>query len=74
MKRIHGIRCTGCKKRMFSFHRHDFKFCGCENETFIDGGTDYIRFGFKKLKPTGIYWSKQDGKYPVVKVKDRFPY
>lgn len=76
MKRIWGVKCSNCNKRMFSFFRHDFKKCGCPAETFIDGGRDYIRFGwipgFKK--PTSIYWCKKDGKYPKYKDNSRWPY
>jgi hypothetical protein len=28
-----------------SYHRHDYKACGCENATMVDGGTDYQRYG-----------------------------
>lgn len=80
MKRIWGVKCPVCLKRMFSFHVHDFKLCGCKNETMIDGGRSYLRWGWaeKGKKPTYIYWTeKQDGKYPyeIAEVyKDRFPY
>jgi len=32
-----------------SRYRHDFKSCGCENGTFVDGGSDYLRVGGKDL-------------------------
>jgi hypothetical protein len=73
-KRIYGVQCPVCIKRMFSFHVHDYKTCGCENETMVDGGRSYLRYGWKTLKPRRIYWCKKDGKYPEVKYKDRFPY
>lgn len=73
--RIYGVKCASCKKRMFSFHVHDFKYCGCDNETFIDGGREYIRYGWKTLKPVYIYWTKkQDGTYPKNTYKDHWPY
>lgn len=37
-----------------SHHRHDYKTCGCENQTMVDGGTAYQRYGgidLKKVKP-----------------------
>lgn len=79
MKKIWGVECPECKKRLFSFHVHDFKSCGCPNETFVDGGTCYLRAGFKTKKPRRIAWSKQDGNYeehaaPYAKRKDWFPY
>jgi len=75
-KRIWGVKCGECKKRLFSFHVHDYKLCGCPNETMVDGGRDYLRYGWIKIRPTRIYWSvKQDGQYPKAKVAtDRWPY
>ncbi len=29
---------------------HDFRMCGCPNQTFVDGGDQYKRFGAKDLK------------------------
>jgi len=74
-KRISGVKCAECGKRLFSFHVHDFKFCGCPNETFIDGGREYLRYGCKDKMPARIYWGdKIDGIYPQIHYKDRFPY
>lgn len=44
------IECLSCGKVLVSFNRHDFKCCGCKNDTFIDGGSDYLRCGGKDLK------------------------
>lgn len=74
MKRIWGIRCSECKKRLFSFWVHDYKVCGCSNGTMIDGGREYQRWGYIKTKPKSIYWSRQDGKYPNIKKKGTWPY
>ena len=75
-KRILGVECPECKKRMFSFHVHDYKLCGCPNETMVDGGRSYLRYGWgnDKKRPRRIRWCKRDGKYPVIVYKDRFPY
>jgi hypothetical protein len=71
---ISGVECPDCKKRMFSFHVHDYKTCGCPNETMIDGGREYIRCGGHK-RPSLIEWNEKiDGKYPVVKYVDTWPY
>lgn len=40
-----AIKCLKCGKVMESHHRHDFNMCECDNETFVDGGVDYLRFG-----------------------------
>lgn len=70
MKRIYGVECFVCKKRLFSFHVHDYKHCGCSNETMVDGGRYYLRYGWKEIKPRKIYWTKKrDGIYPG-KVKE----
>lgn len=43
------IQCLHCFKVLVSNHRHDFNGCGCFNDTFIDGGYDYLRCGGKDL-------------------------
>lgn len=75
MKRIWGVECVECKKRMFSFHVHDYKTCGCPNDTMVDGGREYLRYGWLKQKPRRIYWTKRDGAYPKMgRDTARFPY
>lgn len=54
-----GIECPKCKDRIFSWHRHDFKYCSCK-EVFVDGGFDYLRYSHCK-----------DGTKPKI-VKTRF--
>lgn len=71
----YGVKCPECKKRMFSMHVHDYRLCGCPNETMVDGGTSYLRYGFKFKKPKRIkYDSKIDLPYPSNLPKDHFPY
>lgn len=49
-KIVHSqVTCLDCGETLVSQHRHDYKTCSCENETMIDGGNDYIRFGGKDL-------------------------
>lgn len=38
------IECAKCHERIRSEHRHDFRSCRCK-ETFVDGGSDYLRVG-----------------------------
>lgn len=52
--KINGIKCPVCKTVLFSRARHDFRQCDCINETFVDGGFDYLRYGYKDLPPTSI--------------------
>lgn len=42
-----GVKCNACGDRIFSNSRHDFVRCKCDH-TFIDGGFDYVRVGFKE--------------------------
>ena len=39
-----SMLCKNCNTTIMSYHRHDFNHCECGN-IFIDGGTDYTRFG-----------------------------
>lgn len=45
-----GVLCLDCGKILVSYNRHDYKTCGCPNDTMIDGGTEYFRCGGKDLK------------------------
>jgi two-component sensor histidine kinase len=42
---LNRVQCRECGEVLTSYHRHDYKTCGCTNETMIDGGTDYQRYG-----------------------------
>jgi len=46
--KINYVECKKCEDILFSFYRHDFKSCRCE-ESFIDGGFDYIRYNGELL-------------------------
>ena len=39
------IKCLKCGKVLHSMYRHDFQGCDCENQSFVDGGFDYMRTG-----------------------------
>ena len=49
---VNKVRCKKCDDIIESKHTHDFKKCKC-GKIFIDGGTDYQRFGW------GINQSKE---------------
>ncbi len=57
-----GVECADCHERLFSWHVHDFHYCNCGN-TFIDGGDEYIRYGYKKM-PKLIKFNKKVDKRP----------
>ncbi len=37
-----GIKCLKCDDEIYSYSRHDFKWCKC-GAVAIDGGDDYIK-------------------------------
>lgn len=39
---------------LVSFNRHDYKTCLCPNETMVDGGHDYLRYGGKNLSKVQV--------------------
>lgn len=44
-----SVICLSCGETLISRFRHDYKTCSCENQTMVDGGLDYQRFGGKNL-------------------------
>uniref|UniRef100_A0A6M3L6Y3 DUF7695 domain-containing protein n=1 Tax=viral metagenome TaxID=1070528 RepID=A0A6M3L6Y3_9ZZZZ len=49
-----------CNTVLESKFTHDFQQCNCENETFVDGGNDYMRVG-------GIDWNLVE----IIKEKEK---
>ena len=43
--KISAVICKACGDTIFSRAHHDFHYCSC-GKTFVDGGFDYIRYGF----------------------------
>ena len=43
------VKCLMCRRVLVSFDRHDYKTCGCPNQTMVDGGEDYLRCGGKSM-------------------------
>ena len=57
------VLCLSCNKVLESVSRHDFVTCGCENETFVDGGRTYQRYGgvdLSKVEPLAGDWSEDE--------------
>lgn len=52
-----AVLCTQCNTLLYSVHRHHFHSCGCPNETFVDGGKEYLRSGgvSRDFIQTGTY-------------------
>lgn len=62
-----AVECLECGETIVSRTRHDYQLCGCPNETMVDGGLDYMRYGGKnmtKVKPVEIY---ADDDYEIVR-------
>ena len=49
------VTCLECGEVLVSEHRHDYKTCSCPNETMIDGGNEYVRFGGKDLSKVEVF-------------------
>lgn len=47
---VNKVRCKKCNDIIESKHSYDFKKCQC-GAIFIDGGTDYQRFGWGINQP-----------------------
>lgn len=47
---VNALKCRGCGKVVRSWHRHDFRGHKCKTDPridfFVDGGTDYQRYGW----------------------------
>ena len=53
-----SVTCLECGETLVSFHTHDYKTCSCDNETMVDGGLSYGRYGGKdldKVKTNYVY-------------------
>ena len=59
MIKIGKVKCLECGKVLHSKTRHDFVSCKCKNETFVDGGNDYLRCGGKDLGKLKVYNEKE---------------
>ena len=63
---LNSVKCLGCNKVLTSTHRHDFVSCGCENQTFVDGGLAYQRTGAVNLgliEDLAVYQEFTDEQY-----------
>lgn len=42
---LNRIQCKACNEILTSYYGHDYKTCSCPNETMVDGGNNYQRYG-----------------------------
>lgn len=40
-----AVKCLVCNTVLESKHQHNFRSCGCSNQSFVDGGMVYTRVG-----------------------------
>lgn len=40
-----AVKCMECGEVLVSYHGHDYKTCKCPQETMVDGGVNYARYG-----------------------------
>jgi len=62
-----SVKCLNCDEILVSYHRHDYKTCSCENETSIDGGLDYCRYGGKDLSLVETNYLYDDEPFEVLR-------
>ncbi len=42
---LNRVQCKACGEVLTSYYGHDYKTCSCPNETMVDGGNNYQRYG-----------------------------
>ena len=48
--RVWTITCPVCNVEFYSRARHDYRVCGCPNQTMVDGGfSGYVRYGGDRM-------------------------
>ncbi len=56
-----SVYCCQCATVLESTYRHHFVQCDCPNETFVDGGDDYTRYGGKDLNKITVMGESKNG-------------
>lgn len=69
MKKLiyNSVKCLSCGETLVSYHVHDYKVCGCENETMVDGGNSYGRYGGKNLDLVETNYLYNDAPFEVIR-------
>lgn len=78
---VNALQCVDCGDIIYSRARHDFHHCSC-GKVFVDGGFDYLRYGFSDKKPKRVQkrikatreqvykdWNEQIDNYGWIKIK-----
>lgn len=61
------VRCKCCGTVLQSLYGHDYKKCGCDNETMADGGLNYGRYGGVDLNMVECTLIYNDAPFEVVR-------
>jgi len=67
---LNKVLCKQCGTQLVSYHRHDYKTCGCSNQTMVDGGLSYLRYGgmdMEQVESIPVYMDE-----PYEKVREAF--
>ena len=48
-KEMSKVQCLSCGEVLISKDVHDFQRCSCTNQTFVDGGAEYYRYGGRNM-------------------------
>lgn len=43
--RVRTVTCLDCGAEFYSRAHHDYRLCGCQQQTMVDGGFEYMRYG-----------------------------
>ena len=62
-----SVTCLECGETLVSFHTHDYKTCSCENETMVDGGLSYGRYGGKDLNKVQTNYLYDDDPFEKIR-------
>lgn len=62
-----SVTCLQCNRVLISYTQHDYKTCGCPNETMVDGGTLYSRIGGKDMKKVKSFFVHNTDDFQLVR-------
>lgn len=61
------VKCLNCDEKIVSNHSHDYKFCGCENKTMIDGGQSYTKYGGLNMNMVEVNELYSDSPFELIR-------
>lgn len=62
-----SVTCLQCNEVLVSYYGHDYKTCGCENQTMVDGGVSYSRYGGKEMSKVRTFMVYDDDPFETVR-------